>query len=242
MNQRNRMILLETQMRAGSHYVCYGLQQAFGATLLWPDKNGTLESMPQEQLKKGLYTKDYVKAPQRTDLTVVFKHYYHQLNTPLCGGGETPHIAQIGFPLDSFYSDGIVFSDGQYDAGPSGNRPHARSYVFRFGSEEWKFLEPYMARNADWLESLHAKAPDLILRYEDFFIDFNATVSRIEALVGDRVGPFPQPKQNAGRMYWTEDYRRLDRLALVRLWEIFEKSIRQFYPERVRSITEALRP
>ena len=230
-----RSLALVTQMRAGTHYMCAALRVALAATLYRPgdgDRDGhRYAQMSDDEIRKGLYGEAPIDLPPaESERTVYFSHYYHTHHAAL---GPLPRIFLIGFPFDSFYSDGVVFSDSTYSAGPSGARARAAGYVFRFDSKEWRFLEPYMHQNARWLAEIAESDTALIVRYEDFFLDFDATASRLSRFVGGFVRPLPQPLRNAKRCYWTERYdEAFDERAFAALGEIFAPAIERFYPER----------
>ena len=148
-------------------------------------------------------------------------------------------INLIGYPFDSFYSDGVIYSKPSYDVGPHGTR--AEGYIFCAGSHEWNFLEEYMSQNAAWLEELKDGDDDLIIRYEDLFLDFDGCARRLSDFVGGFANPIPQPVKNSKRMYWTDDYASaLDRPALTSLWQRFEPGVRRFYPEKIEALLAAL--
>jgi hypothetical protein len=224
-------LALITQMRAGTHFLCAGLRVALQAAVLHPVDGGRYAKMSDDEISKGLNAAAPIDLPRaESGRTVYFSHYYHAHHQAL---GPLPRIFLIGFPFDSFYSDGLVFSDAAYNAGPSGARVRAAGYVFRFDSKEWRFLEPYMHQNARWLAEIAESDKALIVRYEDFFLDFDATASRLSRFVGGFTRPLPSPLRNPKRCYWTERYgEAFDERALAALGEIFAPAIRRFYPER----------
>jgi hypothetical protein len=227
---------LITQMRAGTHYMCAGLRVALEATIYRPDREREFVVMDDDYIRKGLHsTDDYVLPPSRPERIVHFCHYYHPQRRHLAG----KRIYLIGFPLDSFYSDGVVASLASNDPSPSG--PRAVSYIMRAGSPEWIGLEDRMKQNAEWLMEIAESDDALVLRYEDLFTDFDERARRLESLVGKFVNPLPKPTKNPRRTYWTENYSgHFDRAALAALWTRFSQSIEKFYPERVASLQEAL--
>jgi hypothetical protein len=232
-----RDVALITQMRAGTHYICAALRTALEATIFRPDREQKFVVMDDDYIRKGLHKDENITLPPaRDDRTIHFCHYYHPQREYLEG---KPRIQLIGLPLDSFYSDGVVARHGVNDPSPS--RPRAASFVMQFGSGEWRRLEDRMRENAEWLATLSEGDGSLILRYEDLIADFESAVKRLETFVGGFVNPFPRPKKNPLRSYWTEDYAAcFDREALNAMWAMFGHSIERFYPERVRSLKAAL--
>lgn len=228
---------LVTQMRAGTHYMCAALRIGLEATIYRPSSEKRFVVMDEGYIRKGLHETDDFAFPQaRADRNIHFCHYYHPHRDELSG---KPRISLIGFPLDSFFSDGIVARRASNDPKPSGMA--AKSYVLRFDSDEWRSLEARMRENAEWLASLHEDERSMILRYEDLINHFSESVSRLESLVGKFVNPLPIPTRNAHRSYWTENYAaNFDRDALKALWRLFEPSIRRFYPERAGSLEASL--
>jgi hypothetical protein len=230
-------IALVTQMRAGTHYLCLALRLALEATIYRPNRERRYILMEDDYILRGLHAESQIRLPEpNPDLKIYFNHYYHpQLHT-LPG---VPRINLIGYPFDSFYSDGVVYSKPSYDVGPSG--PRAHQYIFRADSHEWNFLEEKMRENATWLEELKEGDDDIIIRYEDLFHDFDGCVRRLSQFVGGFINPIPQPIRNPKRMYWTDDYASaLDQPALTSLWQLFEPGVRRFYPEKVEALLAAL--
>jgi len=230
-------IALITQMRAGTHYMCAALRTALEATIYRPDREAQFVVMDDEYIRKGLHSSDPIALPEaRPERTVYFCHYYHWQQHLLI---DLPKIYLIGFPLDSFYSDGVVASHATNDPAPSG--PRAASYVMRFDSPEWRALEYKMKANADWLMTITESDDARIFRYEDLLADFDASARRLEAYTGGFVNSLPKPIKNARRAYWTESYSSaFDAKALAALWDYFAPSLERFYPERLGSLKAAL--
>jgi hypothetical protein len=173
--------------------------------------------------------------PPRPGRHIYFSHYYHPQFRSL---PPMPRLSLIGFPPDSFYSDGLIYSSADRSAGPSALRAHADKYVFRHGSEEWKFLEERMHQNAQWLSQIGHDANELVVRYEDLDQDFDRSAAAISAHLG-LLNPLPQPVINRRRSYWTQDYgSKFDQKALAALTDLFGTAIARFYPERA-SILES---
>jgi hypothetical protein len=236
-NISDREVALTTQMRAGTHYMCAALRTALEATIHRPDRENHFVIMDDDYIRKGLYGEENIILTRpRTDRHVYFCHYYHPQIQLLAG---KPRIQLIGFPLDSFYSDGVIARSESNNPAPSG--PRAANYVMRFGESEWRSLEGYMEKNADWLLDLSESSDRIIIRYEDLIADFQSTAERLELFVGGFVNALPPPKKNPRRSYWTEDYAAcFDREALNAMWTLFGRSIERFYPERVSSLKAAL--
>jgi len=224
-------------MRSGTHYLCSALRVALEATVYRPDRERRYIVMEDDYILRGLYPEDIVELPpSNADLKIYFNHYYHPQLQTLPG---VPRICLIGYPFDGFYSNGVAYSKATYDAGPSGRR--AAGYVMRLGSPEWNFLQEYMLQNADWLKEISESEQTIIMRYEDFFIDFDGCSRRLAQFVGGFVRPLPRPTVNPDRMYWTDRYSScLDEAALSALWTLFESGIRRFYPEKVDALQAAL--
>ena len=218
---------LETQMRAGTHFMCLALRHALEATLMRP-RDGIFQPMSDESLLMEMHGGDFPALSQsRPDRTIFFTHYFHPQRHAL---KDMKRICLIGFPHDSFYSDGIVYSsDGK--GGPSGGRDHAERYVFRHGSPEWKYLEDRMAQNAAWLGEITEDENTLVVRYEDLGANFAETAARIEAFTVPFLHPLPAPLINRKRSYWSRDYSGFDERAMVELEQLFGKAIARFYPE-----------
>lgn len=234
-----RNVALVTQMRAGTHFLCAALRIALRATIYRPSDAQRYVVMEDDYIWKGLRER-VALPPASADRRVYFSHYYHPHRFAL---EPMPRISLVGFPLDSFYSDGIVYSDKvrANDPGPSVSRGHARDYVFRFDSAEWRLLEPRMRENAAWLEGIEEGERDLLIRYEDFFLDFDRTAARIADFTGGFLAPLPKPVANPRRTYWTQRYAEaFDPPALAALCTHFAAAIRRFYPERWPALGAAM--
>lgn len=240
-----KRFVLETQMRAGTHYMCHALLNAYHPYMHYPLRNGGTRQLEHAEIERGL------KEEARIDnieinygIEILFRHYYHKLELDPAFSGEKK-IALIGFPLDSFYSDGIVFSSEHYTPSPSLGRETARGYVMGQGSKEWDFLYPYMIDNARWLETLSRQGNGenlLIVRYEDLIDNFIVEKRRvIDFMQLDLVGELPEPRKNRNRMYWNNNYaERFDAEALRTLFQLFRRSIEAFYPEHYENLDQML--
>ena len=222
-------VALVSQMRAGTHYMSAALRIALEAPLLRP-RGDQYVVMEDAEILDQMHQDNIAELPAPNSARkIYFSHYYHPHHGTL---PPMPRISLIGFPLDSFYSDGIVFSDEKYSPGPSGSRPRASGYIFRRDSAEWRKLHDYMLKNARWLEEMSASPDNLIVRYEDLYRDFDGVTASIERHVGPFVNPMPRPVINRNRTYWTHDFaNKFDPPALSALLEIFGPSINRHYPE-----------
>jgi hypothetical protein len=232
-------LALITQMRAGTHFVCKALRIGWQAALYRPVECERYVVMEDEYILKGLHER-VALPPANPELRVYFSHYYHPHHHRL---GQVLRVYLIGFPFDSFYSDGVVYSDTirENDPKPSGTRKHAEDYVLRFESAEWKLLEPIMRQNAAWLMEIEEGEHNLVLRYEDFFLEFEKTMMRLARFIGRSSADVPRPVMNARRCYWSQRYSEAyDSGALATWWDIFAPSIEKFYPERNQSLRAAL--
>lgn len=223
-------VALVSQMRSGTHFMCAALRLTQEGTLMRPKDNGLYGPMPDAEILVDMHRAGrFDLPPPRPGKHIYFSHYYHSHHVGLA---PMPRISLIAFPLDSFYSDGVVFSDESYTAGPSGPRAHLRNYVFRYGSPEWRKLEPWMHKNAQWLKDIGKTDGDLVVRYEDLYERFEETAKRIERHVGGFINPMPKPVMNLTRAYWTRDFNsKFDTAALNALNDIFRDGIARFYPE-----------
>jgi len=220
---------LVTQMRAGTHFFCGALRVSLRATIYRPDREHRYVIMSDDYILQGLHPHGrFTLPPSDPQTKLYFHHYYHPQLEKL---ESMPRIYLIGFPFDSFYSDGVVVRTDLDDPGPSG--PRASGYVLRFHSREWILLEQRMLENAAWLMRIAEAKDALIIRYEDFFLDFDTCERRISRFVGGLLSPMPKPMKNSQRKYWTDDYQSgFDEAALKALWQYFEPSIGRFYPEK----------
>ena len=242
--QKHRFVL-ETQMRSGTHYLLFALRVAYRPVILWPLRNGDVRELLDEDLSDGLRGREELSSKELSNtepvalVEILFRHYYHQLNVDP-SFRFSKKVALISYPFDSFFSDGVVFSSETYTKTSSSTRPEARDYVLKHGSTEWKFLYPYMQKNARWLEAI-AKAREentLVVRFEDLIDSFAPQRDRIVNFL--EIKPqqnFPEPVFNRERSYWKGDLlHKFDRKALEAMTATFARSLSQFYPERSTSI------
>jgi hypothetical protein len=234
---QNGDVALITQMRAGTHYMCAALRTALEATIYRPDRERQFVVMDDDYIRKGLHGAESILLPAaRPERAVHFCHYYHPQRDLLTG---KPKIYLIGFPPDSFYSDGVVASQATNDPAPSG--PRSASYLLRFASPEWRQLENRMKENADWLDALAEDDQSIIMRYEDLIANFDQSARRLERFLGGFTNPLPRPTKNAQRTYWTENFgAAFDKDALRAIWARFGNSIERFYPERSAALKATL--
>ena len=213
-------------MRSGTHYLASALAQVYHyRPALF--KDGAFVPLSDKELSKGLYEK--VKVENYDNGILYVNHYYHILPKDLYAE-RIKVLYLIGFPYDSFYSDGLVFSSKEYSVQPSSRNKGLKNYKFRYGSKEWNFLQPYMIKNACWLEELIGDPAKLVVRYEDFFINFNNTIHAIEKHMGKFRCNFPVPKKNSERIYWSGKINyNIDDKGIKELSRIFEKSLKHFY-------------
>jgi hypothetical protein len=228
--------VLETQMRAGTHYLLYALYSAYRPVIHYPLRSGSVRRLTIDDLKGGLGGKVKVPTtPEDESVEILFRHYYHNLDIdPLFHGSKK--VALIGYPFDSFYSDGLVFSSDIYSAAPSNIRQNSTNYILKHSSKEWDFLYPYMLKNANWLKAIANDDAEgtLIVRYEDLIDNFVLQRERIINFLGIMPQtPFPEPHISQRRIYWSGGiHSRFDDKALYAMNSIFSESLKIFYPER----------
>lgn len=218
-------------MRAGSHYTLQGLAEAYGLRPAIINRDGaSYEVISPERLSRGLY-QTLAKAWNDDSNIVLQYHYYHKLAKNIEEQrSKTIHL--IGYPFDTFYSDGLVFSKKNYSLRPA-DQEEVDNYILRKDSPEFKFLEPYMRLNAEWLEHLSGNKDAFVIRYEDYFNDFVKTTAKIQSFLGPFKRPFPQAKRKTTRSYWNGSYRlRMEESVYESLAALFRKSISHFYPEK----------
>ena len=227
-----KYIKVETQMRSGTHYLLDALIRIYGAKVAKIKESG-FEIIDRKKINKGLYSQNEKEYPEESTNCLIFHyHYFHTVPNDL-RLNVAKSIFLIGYPFDSFYSDGLVFSSKEYSVVPSILNERSKAYRLYYKSKEWEFLEPYMRQNAVWLEKIQHKKRKLIIRYEDFFIDFHKTCHRIEKHLGPFKATFPTPLKNPTRMYCTNDYpSKLNQEAFLKIKEIFKNSLYYFYPEK----------
>ena len=234
-------VSIVTQMRSGTHYLQYALLSSLHCSIFQANRSGGYSEISTSDLQRGLYKENVINIQKKhtRDLEIFFSHYYHYENLKLVNNNPTINI--IGFPLDSFYSDGLAYSSQTFDPTPSIYRVNYTNYRLKFQSKEWDFLEPFMVQNATWLESLIEQKHDNVIRYEDFFCNFNYIFKLIKKITGPFIKMPPKPKKNENRTYWSNDYdKKFDIFALNKLYNLFYKSIQYLYPEKINAIEKTI--
>ncbi len=218
-------------MRAGTHYVLDALARVYHGRVA-KLKDDVFAFVGYDEINKGLYQSESNIKYSDKEAAIFHCHYYHTIphDERLI---DTKNIYLIGYPFDSFFSDGLVFSSKEYSVAPSLKNERYEKYKFLYKSDEWNFLEPFMHKNASWLEWLIKHDDLLVIRYEDFFIDFRATIKRIEEYCGAFKEEFPSPIKNKNRIYWTDSYvNKMDEDAFLKLKQLFLPALNHFYPEK----------
>ena len=128
---------------------------------------------------------------------------------------------QLSYLYDAYYSWGKLIA----------GMASKKDYKLREGSAEWEVLKGYIPSNRKWLDYIRDK---FYIRYEDYYLDFENTLSRIETFIGEgEIKHFNPPRKNLQRMYWGQEYNRfLDQEVLVYLRHHFQSSLAYFWPER----------
>lgn len=218
-------------MRSGTHYVLDALSQVYHGQIA-RIQNGDFVFVSQEENARGLYERNKEKQ-HPIDKSLIFQtHYYHTIPNDDRLQGEKI-INLIGYPFDSFFSDGLIFSNNNCSVVPSIYNKNSETYTLKHGSKEWYFLKPYMQKNAEWLSSLCRQSDLCILRYEDFFNDFDGTCKKIIKLAGPFFEKFPEPMKNNARLYWRNSVKdKMDKRAFEALCEIFSETLEYFWPEK----------
>jgi hypothetical protein len=226
-------LTIETQMRAGTHYMLDGLIRVYGGKVL-KIRNNKFEFVERQIINEGLYeSSENYYLNEHEDRFIFHHHYYHTVpKDNRYNKGKKIYL--IGYPFDSFYSDGLIFSSQEYNVLPSAKNKRNTKYRLTQRSTEWNFLEPYMKKNAQWLNKLSKRRDGIIIRYEDFFVKFDETTKRIAEYCGPFMEKFPPPRKNPNRMYWTNKYKtNIDLSAFETLKSLFINSITYFYPEKL---------
>jgi hypothetical protein len=219
-------------MRAGTHYLLDALAHVYHGKVE-KTTGSKFESFSQRKINKGLYTSRKFATRHPIETTIFHAHYFHApLDDPRLQKAKAIYL--IGYPFDSFYSDGLIFSSNEYIVAPSIKSKRHKSYRLFYGSDEWLFLEPFMHENALWLKRLSNQSNMFILRYEDFFLNFTRTTSRLGNIFGKFKEEFPHPIKNQNRMYWKNNYcDKMDARAFNELKRIFYDNLSFFYPEKM---------
>jgi len=223
---------IETQMRAGTHYLISNLIRVYKYMPAIVTRAGEIEVKNLEYLNKGLHDKfgcDDVDPGK----IIIQSHYYSPKLAEIISI-DCPVIYQIGFPFDSFISDAMNYKAyGKYDATPTKKNPIQSNYILQYDSEEFEKLKKYMIQNAKWLEWLHESEKELLIRYEDYYNDFLGAINKISKHCGKFKGEFHTPYKNVKRVYWNEDFRKyLDREAFDFIMDCFGKTLFHFWPEK----------
>jgi hypothetical protein len=226
-------LIIETQMRAGTHYVLDGLIKVYGGKVL-KIKNSKFEFVDRQIINEGLYKPSENNYLNEYEDRLIFHHHYYHTVPKDNRYRNGKKFFLIGYPFDSFYSDGLIFSSEEYNVLPSSKNKRNKEYRLTRMSTEWNFLEPYMKKNAKWLNKLSKRSDAMVIRYEDFFLKFDKTTKKIEEYCGPFLEKFPTPRKNPTRMYWSNRYKtKIDLSAFEALKSLFINSVKYFYPEKL---------
>ncbi len=230
------VIKLQTQMRSGTHFMLNALSRVYHLKPAIINRDGGFNYVDKNRLAKGLYKHDNKSYPTNNG-TVLQYHFYHKVNPDL-HLEDAKLINLIGYPFDTYYSDGLIYSTENYTVAPTRQHQDYKDYKLKFGSPEWLKLEERMIQNAEWLESLENTNEGLTIKYEDLFLDNRNILNQIEEYLGPFKEEFPEAVKNPERVFWTDNYReKFDDHAIKNLTAIFRSSISKFYPEKLDSLS-----
>jgi hypothetical protein len=232
-------VAMESQMRAGNHYVLGELCVCLHARPYSIERStGLFYPKNYSWVSEGLYHKSEKQKQAVEDTSsqnIIFQyHYYHTVpDEALPADSKTFYL--IAYPFDSWYSEGLVASQTE-DANspkPSATRDNFGTYVLKAGSNEWNSFLSTIEQNAQWLDDL-IDSNAFILRYEDFYVDFDNTIRRLEAYLGNFKSSFSPPSNKSlHRLYFTDEYKKkLDSESFSYLKERFRRSLACFWPEK----------
>ena len=141
-------ICIETQLRAGTHYLLANLLKLYHCIPAIVTRSGNIDVKDFSWLNMGLY--DPIECSwQDSNQLVVQSHFYSPKAKEL-RTGDYPVIYQIGFPIDSYISDGMVYKAyTDLHPGPSQKNPYHNDYRLCYDSTEFKTLKEYMIQNAE---------------------------------------------------------------------------------------------
>jgi len=115
------------------------------------------------------------------------------------------------------------------------DQANATDYRLTSLSKEWQILRGYIPLNKQWLQYVSDK---FYVRYEDYYLDFDATLNRIARFIGiSSLNGFEKPRKNKKRMYWSDNYHLyLEEEVLSSLLQEFYPYILQYWPEKIESL------
>jgi hypothetical protein len=133
----------------------------------------------------------------------------------------------MSYVMDSYYSWGKILA----------RKREPLDYKLRKDSKEWEILMGYIPQNREWLEYIGEK---FHVRYEDYYVDFEATTQSIGKFLGQpSLNGFEKPRKNASRMYWSNEYHRLlDEEVFLTLRDEFYSQIARYWPEKLESLRQ----
>ena len=206
-------LILETQPRSGTEYTMKNLVRHPGL------KRGSV--YPEKGLQ--LYGDGLLfYTPGQSGELIVKAHFTKPLHYPQYRYCKTAFL--ISYFFDAYYSWAIHLLQ----------QPPRKPYVLRRDSLEWATLAAYFSEHLKWLEYIQDK---FWYRYEDYYIDFDATVKRLGSYMGSDLGLFVKPRENPKRTYWSDDYAsRFEPYCFETLLETFTPFLLRYYPEKAAAL------
>lgn len=223
-------VVIESQPRSGTHYTLNNLIRALGleyATVF----EGELES-DKKYFAHGSFREANLFCatpdPARPQYAghVAKSHFFHQVELP-AGQEQAPFLYLLSYFFDCYYSFGWILTD-------MAQKPYEQ-YVLRHDSPEWeKLAGRFIPAHLTWLDRLEGPNRERALRYEDYAVDFNAALDRLQRIVAvfdpTAFAPF---KPKVRRSYFSGEYAaQMDSEVFTALQKTFKDYIRAWYPER----------
>ncbi len=206
---KNIRMILESQPRSGTDYLIENIRRTLDLDYasVYPFPNGMRRD--DEHVFYG---------PKSGRGYIIKTHFMRPLHYPQYR--YVPHLFLISFFPDTYYKWARMIA-------PESDRPNYRLTPVR---PEWQIISSYIPLHLRWLRYI-AKLD--VLRFEDFYLDFQGTIESLASLLGERPEGFIPPRTPSRRLYWREDFsKRMDPAMTHELLVRFREPICFFYPEK----------
>ena len=209
-------VSLETQPRSGTHYMIENLSRCL--CLGYASTFNETDLVPAEDGILFIHP-----AHKQAKSFLVKTHFYAPLTAVPYRFVKTLHL--MSYIFDSYYSWGKLHV-----------RSGDKGYVLKASSAEWQFLRSFIDLNKQWLDYIKDR---FVIRYEDYFSDFDRTILRLSSFLGNvSLDDFLPPRSNPERLYWSGNYLgRMDKEVLRVLSTEFSSQLEYFWPEKREDLT-----
>lgn len=204
-------LIIESQPRSGTHYTLKNMLKRgdLGFASAFEERDSKVTPDGLVSYRPGDHPGGYVAKA----------HFAKNLHFPAYR--FVPVMFLVSYFFDTYCSWGKLLIKAKDE----------NDYRLLSHSTEWSILKGHFSLHCKWLDYIRDK---FLVRYEDYFTDFEKTVRRIEGFCGLTLPDFEPPRPNPERCYWSGDYAaRMDQEVYATLRETFSPYIERYYPEKL---------